>query len=72
VNPLGDDLLPYLVLAFGGAMAIGTAVALLRPPEQRRDAAGTAAPPVSKARAIVFIVVGTIAAIWALASLLSN
>jgi len=70
VNPLGDDLLPYLVLAFGGAMAIGTAVALLRPPEQRRGA--DAAAPVSKARAFVFIVVGTIAAIWALASLLSN
>lgn len=72
MNPLGDDLLPYLVLAFGGAMAIGTAVALLRPPEQQRRGSDAAAPPVSKARAFVFITVGTIAAIWALASLLSN
>lgn len=71
MNPLGDDLLPYLVLAFGGAMAVGTAVALFRPPEQRRGES-SAAPPVSKGRALVFIVVGTIAAIWALASLLTN
>ncbi|HEX7095554.1 MAG TPA: hypothetical protein VF183_06710 [Acidimicrobiales bacterium] len=71
MNPLGDDLLPYLVLAFGGAMAVGTAVALMRPPEQRqRDAAG--APQVSKARAFVFITVGAIAALWALASLLAS
>ena len=71
MNPLGDDLLPYLVLAFGGAMAIGTAVGLLRPPEQRRGE-DAATPQVSKARAFVFITVGTVAAIWALASLLSN
>ena len=70
MNPLGDDLLPYLVLAFGGAMAIGTATALFRPPESR-GADGTDQPPISKGRAIVFIAVGTIAALWALASLLA-
>jgi hypothetical protein len=32
MNPLGDDLLPLLVLAFGGAMCVGTALALFRPP----------------------------------------
>jgi hypothetical protein len=42
MNPLGDDLLAYLVLAFGGAMAIGTALALLRPPDDQ-DAAATSA-----------------------------
>lgn len=70
MNPLGDDLLPYLVLAFGGAMAIGTATALLRPPE-KRPAAAADQPPISKMRAAVFITVGTIAALWALASLLT-
>jgi hypothetical protein len=70
MNPLGDDLLPYLVLAFGGAMAIGTATALLRPPDNHREGASTQ-PPISKGRAFVFIAVGTVAALWALASLLS-
>jgi len=29
---LGDDLLPWLVLAIGGALAVGTTLALVRPP----------------------------------------
>jgi hypothetical protein len=70
MNPLGDDLLPYLVLAFGGAMAIGTATALLRPPDSRQGGAAEQ-PPISKGRAFVFIAVGTVAALWALASLLA-
>ena len=32
---LGDDLLPLLVLAFGGAMTVGMTLALVRPPEGR-------------------------------------
>jgi hypothetical protein len=55
MNPLGDNLLAWLVLAFGGAMSIGTLVALLRPPEGPRPAprsssrAGTpAGTPASK------------------------
>jgi hypothetical protein len=70
MNPLGDDLLPWLVLAFGGAMAIGTATALMRPPPTPREGAAEP-PPISKGRAFVFIAVGTIAALWALASLLA-
>jgi energy-converting hydrogenase Eha subunit F len=38
MNPLGDNLLAWLVLAFGGAMSIGTLVAILRPPEAPRPA----------------------------------
>jgi hypothetical protein len=78
MNPLGDNLLPYLVLAFGGAMAIGTAMALLRPPERkpgaphRKPGAPAPARQVPLMRSIVFIAIGTIAAIWALASLLSG
>jgi len=62
------------VLAFGAAMALGTIMALVRPPDpqsppgQRREDAST--PRVSVARSIVFIAIGTIAALWALASLL--
>jgi hypothetical protein len=69
------------VLAFGGAMCIGTLLALVRPPEQpgssdtpaaRRNGTKTPTRPVPLARSIVFIAVGGIAALWALASLLSS
>lgn len=66
---LGDDLLPLLVLAFGAAMAIGSGVALVRPPV-KPDQADLPRPPLG--RSIGMIVVGTIAALWALASLLSG
>lgn len=66
---LGDDLLPLLVLAFGAAMAIGSGLALVRPPERREEGALERAPV---GRSVVMIVVGSIAAIWAVASLLSR
>jgi hypothetical protein len=66
---LGDDLLPLLVLAFGGALAVGTAVALVRPPGNPHDGE-LARPPL--ARSLVMIAVGTVAALWALASLVAG
>ena len=33
---LGDDLLAYLVLALGGALAVGNGLALVRPPRQAK------------------------------------
>lgn len=68
VNPLGDDLLPWLVLAIGAALAIGTVVAMVRPPRNPRTG-DLNRPPV--ARSALMIAVGTIAAVWGLASLLS-
>ena len=67
---LGEDLLIWLVLALGGAMAAGNLLALVRPPEAKRDDADLERAPV--ARSIVFIVVGVMAAVWALASLVSG
>lgn len=66
---LGDDLLPLLVLAFGGAMAVGSVMALVRPPDavQRGEL-----EPAPRARSITFAVIGALAAIWAIASLLSG
>jgi hypothetical protein len=66
---LGEDLLAWLVLALGAAMAAGSIVALVRPPESPKDGELARAP---LGRSIVMIVVGTIAAIWALASLVSG
>lgn len=66
---LGDDLLPLLVLAFGAAMAVGSGLALVRPPVRREEGALERAPV---GRSVVMIVVGSIAAIWAIASLVSR
>lgn len=64
---LGDDLLPWITLAIGGALAVGTILALVRPP-QKRDDGDLVRPPL--ARSVVMIALGSIAAIWGLASLL--
>lgn len=66
---LGEDLLPLIVLALGAAMAIGTLLALVRPPARPDEGDLTRAPLV---RSIVFIAVGVVAAIWAVASLLAG
>jgi hypothetical protein len=66
---LGEDLLAYLVLALGAAMAVGSIVALVRPPEEPKEGELARAP---LSRSIVMIVLGTFAAIWALASLVSG
>jgi hypothetical protein len=64
---LGEDLLPWLVLAIGGALALGTILALLRPPKNP-DTGDLSRPPL--ARSVVMITLGSVAAIWGLASLL--
>lgn len=66
---LGEDLLAYLVLALGAAMAVGSLAAIVRPPEAPKEGELARAP---LSRSVVMIVVGTVAAIWALASLLSS
>jgi len=66
---LGEDLLAWLVLAIGGAMAVGSILAVVRPPDQVRDGDLEAAPV---GRSVAFAVVGAIGALWALASLISG
>ena len=66
----GEDILAWLMLALGGAMAAGNFAALVRPPARRRDVADLERAPVG--RCVLYIVVGSVAAIWALASLLSS
>jgi hypothetical protein len=67
---LGDNLLPLLLLAFGGAMAVGSFAALVRPPQERRAYTELTRPPLL--RTLVFGVMGTLVALWALASLIAG
>jgi hypothetical protein len=69
VNPLGDDLLAWLVLALGGALLVGNVLAIVRPPDQPREESALERAPI--ARSIVMAVVGGVAAIGALASLVT-
>jgi hypothetical protein len=63
---LGSDLLPLLVLALGGALVVGNAMALIRPPAKPKQGELAKAPI---GRTLTMLVIGLLAAIWALASL---
>ena len=65
---LGKDLLAYLVLALGGALAVGNTLAIVKPPQKAKSEGDLEQAPV--ARSVAMAVVGTIAALWALASLI--
>jgi hypothetical protein len=64
----GPDLLVWIVLALGAAMVVGNLMAIFRPPE-RPEGEDLARAPV--ARSVVMAAIGAIAAIWALASLVT-
>ena len=64
----GPDLLAYLVLALGAAMAAGSILALVRPPDSRREGDLDQAPV---GRSLAFAAVGVVAALWALGSLVT-
>lgn len=64
---LGEDILAWLVLAFGGAMFVGNVLALVRPPQKQADANDRLAAP--KVRTFLMALIGLVAAVWALVSL---
>lgn len=66
---LGEDLLPLLVLALGGALAVGNAFALVRPPRPVQRGEMARAPV---GRSLLMLTVGLVAALWALATLTSG
>ncbi|WP_426574964.1 hypothetical protein [Aquihabitans sp. McL0605] len=66
---LGKDLLPYLVLAMGGALVAGNLAAIVKPPEAARKDGDLERAPIG--RSVVMAVIGLVAALWALASLLT-
>jgi hypothetical protein len=78
---LGDQLPAWLLLAFGGALSVGTSLALFRPPpaavlakqaedddDDREPITSQTRPPL--ARSLVMIGVGLLCAGWALISLI--
>lgn len=66
---LGDQLLPYLLLALGGALLLGNGLALVRPPKDAREGELARAP---LGRSLLMMGVGFLAGLWALASLLKG
>jgi hypothetical protein len=64
----GPDILAYLVLALGAAMAVGSVLALVRPPDARDEGDLEQAPV---GRSLLFAAIGIVAALWALGSLLT-
>ena len=64
---LGEDLLSWLLLALGAAMAVGNGMALVRPPQHLEDG-DLARPPLWWS--LLYILLGTVAALWAVASLM--
>ena len=66
---LGENLLAYLVLALGAALFIGNLLAVVKPPDRPREGDLGRAPV---ARSVVMAVVGLLAAVWALASLVTG
>ncbi len=67
---LGDNLLAWLVLAIGGAMAAGNLMAIVRPPETKNDDNDLEKAPLI--RSVVFITVGLVASVWSIASLINS
>jgi len=63
---LGEDILVWLMLAVGGALAFGTGAALIKPKENVGDDE-LERPPLG--RSLLQIGIGLVVVIWALASL---
>ncbi len=66
---LGEDLLAYLILALGGALAVGNLLAVVRPPAEAREGELARAPV---ARSLLMAAVGAVGFVWALASLVQG
>lgn len=63
---LGDDLLKWMVLALGGALFAGNVVAIVKPPPAPKEGDLDRAPMV---RSVFMGLLGLVASLWALASL---
>lgn len=73
---LGDNLIVYLVLALGGALAVGNVAAIVKPPQKNNrptvkddDSPSTDLERAPIVRSLVMAIIGATAAVWAIASL---
>ena len=64
---LGEHLIEWLLLALGGAMALGNLAALVRPPRQPR---GTDLDRPPLWRGLSYLAIGGVVVVWALAGLI--
>ena len=67
---LGEDLLAWLVLAIGAALAVGNVLAIVKPPPRPQQEGDLQKAPIG--RSVGMAVLGAVAAIWALGSLVSG
>jgi hypothetical protein len=67
---LGENLIVYLVLALGAALAVGNILALVKPPEKPQGENDLHVAP--KARSLGMAVIGIIAALWSILSLIKG
>jgi hypothetical protein len=67
---LGEDLIQWLLLALGGALFAGNLMAVIRPPVEQREAGNLERAPL--ARSLSFALLGLVAAVWALATLIAG
>jgi hypothetical protein len=67
---LGEDLILWLLLALGGALFAGNALAIVKPPQRQVDEDSLERAPLG--RSLLYAGLGLIAAIWALASLIAG
>ena len=63
---LGENLIEWLLLALGGAMALGNLAALIRPPNQLRSTDLERTP---LWRCLTYMAIGVVVVVWALAGL---
>lgn len=66
---LGENLLAWIVLAFGGALFVGSLLAIVHPPAEIEEGSLERAP---MGRSLLYAGIGLVAALWALASLISG
>jgi hypothetical protein len=68
---LGENLLAWLVLALGGALAVGNLLALVKPPPGNAAATDGRLERAPVGRSLVMAAIGLVAALWGLSSLLA-